>query len=190
MMMRATKSRTVFITITVLLILAALFAIGIVTTNAGTNTIDKILPQGGVSYTHLDTPIAVGSYSRIPAEDTGAFADLSTVDLLNYVLSFDGIGGYVFFKATCTYTEYDVVHISADHAFAALCARSDFPDVLELYAVGRENGENVGTMASGALPYVTLHPETIALLRGRQLSPEFAAYIRDAMEKVGLAEKS
>ncbi len=184
--MKTSKLRTVFITLSVVLIFAALLAIGIVTVTAGTNTIDGILPEGGIAYTRLSEPTSVSSDNKTPKADTEMFADLSSVDLLTYVLSFDDLGGYVLLKPTRTYTENDVAHIAKDGAFLALCERADYADVLELYAASCKSGENVGTIAADALPYVTLHPLTLEILRGRKLTPEFAAYIRDALNTTGL----
>lgn len=187
--MKASKCRTFFVTLSVLLIAAALLAIGIVTANAGIDTIDTVLPEGGLRYTRLDTLTAVSSSDKTEKTDTAAFADLSTLELLNRVLSFEDVGGYVMFKSTRTYTETDVAHIAKDDAFLALVAREDYADVLELFAASRQDGENIGAIASEALPYVTLHPMTVEALRGRALTPEFVSYIRTALDTVGLTEK-
>lgn len=184
--MKMSRFRTAFVTLSVLLIVAALLAIGIVTVVAGTNTIDGILPSGGITYTRLDKPVSANSYGKSPEENTERFSDLSTVDLLHYVLSFDDLGGYVLLKATRTYTEADVAYIAKDDAFLALCARADFTDTLELYAASCETGENVGTIAAEALPYVTLHPMTLNLLKGRKLTPDFSSYIKKAISATGL----
>ena len=66
---------------------------------------------------------------------------------------------------------------------------STLADVLELFAASRQDGENIGAIASEALPYVTLHPMTVEALRGRALTPEFVSYIRTALDTVGLTEK-
>lgn len=187
--MKTSKCRTFFVAFSLLLVVAALLAIGIVTAKAGANTIDNILPDGGLRYTRLDTLTAVSSSDKAESADPEAFADLSTLELLNRVLSFEDVGGYVMFKSTRTYTETDVTHIAKDNAFLALVAREDYADVLELFAASRQDGENIGAIASEALPYVTLHPMTLAALRGRTLTPEFACYIRTALDTVGLTEK-
>lgn len=186
-MMRVSRCRSFFVLFSFLLILAALVAIAVVTATASANTIDNILPEGGIRYTSLTSPVATGSVGKAD-EEVEMYADLSTTELLNHVLSFEGVGGYVMFKSTRTYTESDVARISKNAAFSVLVEREDYADVLELYAAGRQSGEDIGTVASDTLPYVTLHPLTVNALRGRRLTPEFAAYIREALETVGLAE--